>query len=159
MSLTQEQQAIKLFLSKPAPYTSACGCMGPQPISVSNNNKKPNFELTIKTTQKRQDIIRFAFKNLNISLAEAKKKLSLNNPFEFDYKYECDKFVQELENLGVTYELKENSPLLMPLCPCAMSYVVEVDNVYYKIKENRSESGITHDAIELGKVGGPYKNI
>lgn len=35
--------------------------------------------------------------------------------------------------------------------------VMEVDNVFYQIKEHRSPDGITHTAVELGPVSEPYK--
>ena len=39
-----------------------------------------------------------------------------------------------------------------PKCPCAMAYVETVDGEYYQIVEHRSPDGITHSAINLGRV-------
>lgn len=38
-----------------------------------------------------------------------------------------------------------------------MYNVVQIEDNYYKVTENRSADGITHDVVCLGKVGGPYK--
>jgi hypothetical protein len=90
LDVTSEQKAIRQFLSKPAPSSWPCGCMGTQPLP----GQDPNL----------------------------------------DY----------------------NSMKFTPVCGCAMSWVEEVEGRFYKILESRSADGITHSAVDLGPVGGPY---
>lgn len=153
MEYTAEQKAIRQFLSKPAPYGSACGCMGPQSIGPE---KSDIFQLTINFEENRLEAIKLIHNYFKISLAEAKDKLEKNNVFDFEYDFQYKRLEEKLIEKNIKYTIKENPSMRYPVCPCAMSYVEEVDGQFYKIIENRSPDGITHQAILLGPVGGPY---
>lgn len=157
---TPEQQAIRLFLSKPAPYNSACGCMGQQkmPSNQLNSFSFNQYEVTLDKNFIDRGFVILLLRNFyNTTLFEAKKRLDADVPFGFNEFYELVKFTMRLKNSDIPFSITENPSGLYPVCPCAMQYVMEVDRVFYQIKEHRSPDGITHTAVELGPVGGPYK--
>lgn len=158
MSYTPEQLAIRQYLEKPLSGAYACGCVGRQPIEDEPGSAF-NFELKIKSypPEVRKEVIQAIRRCSGLGLIESKLKLDNGDSFNFDDKYYCAKFKNELEYMGVQCEVIENKPLMYPYCPCAMRNVMEVEGNFYEVVENRSAEGVTHDAYLIGPIGGPYE--
>jgi hypothetical protein len=46
---------------------------------------------------------------------------------------------------------------LTPVCSCAMGWVVEVEDQYFKISKEATATGYNYTAKHIGPIGGPYK--
>ncbi len=157
MSTTPEQQAIQTFLSKPAPYGSACGCLGPQLI---DHSVESNHHYIVKTVNvpDRLAAMKVIRQYCKLSLQDTRTALEANR-FKFDYDLQVKTFTKALAETGCTTEVESVGNSRYPVCPCAMLYVSEVEGRFYRVDEHRSPDGIAHTATDLGPVGGPYKNV
>lgn len=91
------------------------------------------------------------------SLEQVQQCLKDNGVSLKSYGFRLQKVQQQLTELGATAEIIVPKSNLYPRCPCAMAWVEEVDGVFYDIIEHRSPDGVTHEAVEIGPRGGPYK--
>jgi len=155
MTLTIEQKAIREFLAKPVSYGGACACMGPREIPGFELKEDP-YIIKLLNEEQRTNYILFIKNYFKISMNESKEKVD-KNKVGFDNPYICEDFVRQANRSGINVEIKYNPTGLEPFCSCAMYNVVQIEDNYYKVTENRSADGITHDVVCLGKVGGPYK--
>jgi hypothetical protein len=155
MLYTPEQQAIQEFLSKPEPCNGACCCMGPQQIKDVKLQSAP-FVVKLDKANDRVKALKTIRQLNKLSLQEAQAALA-ENSFGFEYDFQVKRFTQELVNAGLQYEVKVNPTGYYPVCPCAMSYVSEVEGNFYQVHTHRSHNGITYTTELLGPVGGPYK--
>jgi ribosomal protein L7/L12 len=146
----QCKQAIRLYLSMPAPYYDACCCMGKMPIT--QETAEP-YTIKLVAGFHKVNAIKVIRTELNASLKTALRILAA--PLEFkvyeDAKHLLDRFIAA----GVKAELNKTKQYY-PVCPCKMQEVVELDGRFYKITEHRSPDGITHTADDIGPIGGPY---
>lgn len=152
----KKEQAVAKFLAEPKiTYgDGGCCCMGKQKIN-GFDKKEYTYIVTIKDVSQRAKFILFVHKEITNSLSEAKEKVDLNK-VGFDNIYSCNFFQKNLQNLNIETEITENPSGLNPECPCAMRNVMEVEGDFYKVIENRSADEITHEAVFLGHIGGPY---
>lgn len=150
-----QRKAIRLFLSKPAPVQFGCGCTGPQPIDSSRTE---NFYIVkLIDVSDRLETMKIIKGYYCLPTQAAKHALSVNQ-FKFDYDLQVAIFTKALADVGCTTEVTRIGNGYYPVCPCMMKYVSEVDGRFYNVVEHRSPDGITHTAVDLGPVGGPYIN-
>lgn len=156
---TSEQRAIRQHLSKPEPYSSACGCMGPQRLDEKTSWDPYTKQLRITNVGENHiKIAKVIRSEISCGLDEVFQYLS-NDTMSIEVPIHKFKDLQQrLTDAGAKYEIVIPISNLYPLCPCQMKYVEEVDGVFYRIITHRSPDGITHSTEELGPRGGPYKN-
>lgn len=161
---TAQERAIQLFLSKEAPRSDPCGCMGRQPLNKSSKyspgRSYPNEvwqEIVVHNLGKdKLKTVQQLRRDFDLPLQHAPSILKAGT-FRKECTYVNQGTVHRLKQLGCTVEVLEHGAELEPDCPCGMQWVVEVDNHYYRIHENRTPDGITHTAEDLGHMAGPFK--
>lgn len=149
--MTPEQRAIRQWLSKPYPTSSACACLGPLShgeSSITIHASRAKF-ITMKI------LVNYLSKYASMGeLEEFVNGKPIKQSSWWIDEYLFKQLSSTLLNNGVTLTYV---PLTYdPVCACAMAFVEEVDGSYYKISEHRSPDGVTHTAKLLGPVGGPY---
>jgi hypothetical protein len=171
--MTNEERAIRQWLSKPAPIPHACCCVGAAPIYDSNGcapgYQTPAYTLkaTVPDNTEREAVMKMALvvkRVFQLSLEETKTFMR-DGTFtrvwrEYVWPPSITKELVEAglniadvqtNDIGIAYE---------PRCRCAMAWVELVEDehgaFYYEINEHRSPDGITHTAKLIGPHRGPY---
>lgn len=153
---SQEQKAVEVYLAKPQKQYSrgGCACMGRRVIPGFEVKENP-YNLELEDNSQRTKFIIQVHKIFDVSMAEAKNMVD-NKNVGFDNPYICKRVKEDLEQIGIMTDFVKKPCGEYPDCSCRMDKVVEVEGIYYRIEKDNVNQ---YKAVELGPVGGPYKNV
>jgi ribosomal protein L7/L12 len=156
---TPQQRAIRQWLSKPAPNYGGCGCMGPQRLDGKWDHESVDADINIYSMGDTPiKVVQVLRADMGMTLFDAKKLLDAKRGL-LEKVVNAEKVDSNIRAAGGVCQIITPISNLEPECPCEMRTVEVVDGVYYKIIEHRSPDGITHEAFEIGPIGGPYKKV